>query len=222
MSGASAIRGHDTQIAFTFQILQYLSLSHNPIGSGVHENAFWTLKGLKHLDMRNISAPFFSPDQFKTLTNLSVLDLSWNPIETVPILPFNLEELDLSGTQVTGLENLYLPQLIELKLNHMPNLTSLTLNDLNNLTRLEKLSMIGCRRLVQLNLLPQNSVMLPRLQRLSIKENSLGTLGVEMRALMLRIPVVELQNNLWKCDCKLEWIATLNTIDKRKLTTDVR
>ncbi|XP_032673539.1 leucine-rich repeat neuronal protein 3-like isoform X2 [Odontomachus brunneus] len=201
-------------------MLECLSLSHNPIGDGIHNGAFWNLKALKHLDMRNISAPFFSGDFFKTLTNLSNLDISWNPISTIPLLPVKLQQLDLSGTQVISLENLYLPQLQELKMEHMPNLTSLALNDLENLTSLESLSMVGCRRLIQLRLWPQNGVMLPRLQRLSIKESGLTTLGVELSALIQRVPVVEVVNNPWKCDCKMEWIDMLNST--RNLSRDIR
>lgn len=170
--------------------------------------------------MRNISAPFFSNDFFKTLTNLSNLDLSLNPISTIPLLPMKLQQLDLSGTQVISLENLYLPQLQELKMEHMPNLTSLALNDLENLTNLESLSMVGCRRLMQLSLWPQNGIVLPRLQRLSIKESGLTTLGVELSALIQRVPVVEVENNLWKCDCKMEWINTLNST--RNLSREIR
>lgn len=205
---------------FAFQILEYLSLSHNPIGEGIHDNAFWNLRALRHLDLQNISAPVFSADSFKILTNLSTLDLSWNPFSAIPLLPMKLQELDLSGTQVTKLENLYLPQLRELRLNYMPNLTALALNDLDNLTSLELLSMIGCRRLIQLSLWPQNGVVLPRLQRLSIKGNGLQTLGVELRALAQRTPVLELANNPWRCDCKIGWIGALNAT--KNLGRDIR
>lgn len=201
-------------------ILEYLSLSYNPIGDGIHESAFWTLRALRHLDLKNISAPYFSSDFFKTLTNLSTLNLSWNPISAIPLLPISLQELDLSGTQVTNFENLYLPQLRELRLNHMLNLTLLSLNDLENLTSLETLSLIGCQRLVQLGLWSQIGIVLPRLQRLSIKESGLESLGVELRPLMQRTPVVELENNPWKCDCKLEWIGLLNAT--RNLSRDIR
>lgn len=197
-----------------------MSLSYNPIGDGIHESAFWNLRALKHLDLKNISAPYFSSDFFKTLTNLSTLDLSWNPISAIPLLPINLQELDLSGTQVINFENLYLPQLRELRLNYMSNLTLLALNDLENLTSLEMLSMIGCKQLVQLSLWSQIGIVLPRLQRLSVKDSSLETLGVELRPLVQRTPVVELGNNPWKCDCKLEWIGLLNST--RNLSRDIR
>lgn len=200
-------------------ILEYLSLSHNPIEDGIHNGAFWNLKRLQHLDLRNISAPFFSSDFFKTLANLTSLDLSWNPVSAMPLLPMKLQQLDLSGTQITSLENLYLPQLRELKLEHMPNLTSLVLNDFENLVSLESLSMIGCRRLIQLRLWPQTGVFLPRLQRLSIKETGLMTLGAELSALTQRV-AVEVGNNPWKCDCKMSWINSLNST--RNPSRDIR
>lgn len=201
-------------------ILEYLSLSNNPIEDGIHDSAFSNLRALKHLDLRNISAPYFSSDFFKNLTNLSTLDLSWNPISKIPLLPRDLQELDLSGTQVISLESLYLPQLRELRLNRMPNLTSLALNDLENLISLESLSLIGCKRLVQLGLWSQIGIVLPRLQRLSVKDCGLETLSVELRPLMQRTPVVELENNPWNCDCKLEWIGLLNST--RNLSRDIR
>lgn len=194
-------------------------MSHNPIGNGIHTGAFWNLTALRHLELRNISAPSFSADFFKTLWNLSSLDLSWNPISTIPLLPMKLQQLDLSGTQVTSLENLYLPQLRELTLDHMPNLTSLALNNLKNLSSLETLSMIGCKRLIKLSLWG-SGVVLPRLQRLSIKESGLATLGVELSALLQRVPVVEVENNPWKCDCEMEWIQSLNST--RNLSRDIR
>lgn len=201
-------------------LLEYLSLAYNPIGDGIHKSAFWTLKALRHLDLKNISAPYFLPDFFKTMTNLSTLDLSWNPISEIPLLPMNLQELDLSGTQMINLENFYLPQLRELKLNHMPNLTSLALNDLENLTSLEILSMVGCKRLIKLGLSPQLRVVLPRLQRLSIKECALESLDIELRALVKRTPVIELESNPWRCDCKLEWISLLKL--NKNLSRDIR
>jgi len=204
----------------SFQILEYLSLSHNPIGDGIHESAFWNLRALKRLDLRDITAPYLLSDFFKTLTNLSTLDISWNPISTIPLLPISLHELDLSATQVISLGNLYLPQLRELKLDYMPYLTSLTLNDLENLTSLEMLSMIGCKRLIQLNLRPQVPVVLPRLQRFSITGCGLETLPVDLRALIRRTAVVELADNPWKCNCKLEWIGSLNST--RNLSQDIR
>ncbi|XP_029177214.1 vasorin-like isoform X2 [Nylanderia fulva] len=201
-------------------ILEYLSLSHNPIEDGIHESAFWTLRALKHLELKNISAPYFSSDFFKTLTNLSTLDLSWNPIGAIPLLPISLQELDLSGTQVITLENVYLPQLLELRLNYMPNLTSLVLNELEKLPSLQILSLIGCKRLTQLSLRPQFVVVLPRLQRLSIKECGFESLNIELRALVQQTPVIELENNPWRCDCKLEWIVLLNLT--RNISQDIR
>ncbi|XP_018402373.1 PREDICTED: leucine-rich repeat neuronal protein 1-like [Cyphomyrmex costatus] len=202
-------------------ILEYLSLSHNPIGDGIHESAFWTLTALKHLDLRNISASYFSSDFFKTLTNLSTLDLSWNPISAIPLLPINLQELDLSGTQVTDFRNLYLPQLRELRLNNMTNLTSLALNDLD-LTSLETLSLTGSKRLDRLSRSPWSplNIVLPRLQRLLIKDCDLKTLGVELSFLIQRTPVLELENNPWECDCNLKWIGLLNS--SRNLNRDIR
>lgn len=202
------------------KVLEYLSLANNPISNGIHENAFWNLKALKHLDLRNVSAPYFSPDYFKTLTNLSTLDLSWNPIKVISWLPPSLKELDLSGTQLTRLQEFYLPQLVELRLNNMQSMKLLFFNDLVNLTSLETLSIVGSKSLVHLTLLQHNGPLLPRLQRLSINDCALQTLGPDLRPILQRTLLMNLQNNPWNCDCQLRWLNAMNVT--RELSREIK
>ncbi|XP_035720815.1 leucine-rich repeat neuronal protein 1-like isoform X1 [Vespa mandarinia] len=202
------------------KILEFLSLADNPIGDGIHENAFWTLSALKHLDLKNVSSSFFSAELFKNLINLSILNLSWNPISMIPLLPMTLEELDISGTEIFQLNDLFLPQLRELKMNNMPNLTKLALNDLENLTSLEILSLAGCRNLVQLTIWPHHGLLLPRLQRLSIENCALETLESDLRLILQRTAVVNLRDNPWKCDCKMQWLNTNNSL--KELSTEIK
>ncbi|KAG7206955.1 hypothetical protein KM043_000846 [Ampulex compressa] len=201
---------NETMLAH-FKILEFLSLAHNPIGDGIHEGAFWNLKALKHLDLSDVSASYFSPEFFKTLGNLSTLDLSWNPIETVSALPTSLEELDLSGTNILQLENFYLPGLRELRLNNMRLMTSLILNQFENLTSLVILSLDGSKRLNHLKLWSNGLTVLPRLQRLSVKGCALQNLGPELRSIIQRMALLDLGENPWTCDCRMQWLNVINS-----------
>ncbi|XP_076236278.1 uncharacterized protein LOC143180437 [Calliopsis andreniformis] len=193
-----------------FKVLEYLSIANNPINDGTHENAFWNLTALRYLSLSNISATYFPSQLFKALTNLSTLDLSGNPIKTIPLLPTNLVELDLSSTQISKIQNVSLPQLRELKLNNMQNLKELSLNDFENLTSLEIISLDGSKKLVQLKLYPSNGRLLPRLQRLSMNNCGVMTLDYSLLPIIKRTPVFQLQGNPWVCDCKMQWINMLN------------
>ncbi|XP_012175721.2 leucine-rich repeat neuronal protein 1 isoform X3 [Bombus terrestris] len=193
-----------------FKILEYLTLANNPINDGIHENAFWNLKALRYLNLSNVSSSYFSTEFFKTLTNLSTLDLSMNPISRVPSLPVNLEELDLSNTHISRLRDVYLPRLRELKLNNMQNLRELLLNDFENLTSLEILSLDGSRTLTSLKMIPYNDRLLPRLQRLSVSNCGLKTLDYNLMSIIKRTPILSFENNPWHCDCKMQWLNMLN------------
>ncbi|XP_034171755.1 uncharacterized protein LOC117600430 [Osmia lignaria lignaria] len=194
-----------------FKILEYLSLANNPINNGIHENAFWNLKALRYLNLSNVSSSHFTSVYFKTLSNLSTLDLSNNPLRMVPLLPINLEELDLSGTYISGFQDVFLPQLRELKLNNMQNLKELSFNDLENLTSLEILSVVGSKKLIHLKLFPYNGRILPRLQQLLINDCSLKTLDYNMLPIIKRTALLNLQNNPWNCDCKMQWMSMSNS-----------
>lgn len=195
---------------FLVKVLEYLTLANNPINNGIHENAFWNLKALRYLNLSNVSSSYFSSEFFKTLTNLSTLDLSENPIGAIPLLPAALVELDLSNTHVSRLQGTYLPGLRELKLNNMKNLTELLLNDFENLTSLETLSLDGSKTLTFLKMNPFNDRILPRLQRLSVRNCGLRTLSPSLVSIIKRTPILNLENNPWHCDCKMQWLSTSN------------
>lgn len=189
-------------------MLQFLSVANNPV-TEIHEDSFSTLRSLLHLDLSNVSASYFSAGLFKPLTTLTFLNLSSNPIVTIPFLPISLQELDISRTDIFYPENLLLPQLVSLQMNWMPNLTNILLNDFENLTMLEDLSMEGCEKLTEFRVWPPNNRLLPRLQRLSIKSCSIQSLNGELRPIMQRTPVVDLQFNPWHCDCRMQWVNRL-------------
>ncbi|XP_066591961.1 phospholipase A2 inhibitor beta-like [Prorops nasuta] len=191
------------------KILEFLSLSNNPIGDNIHENAFWTTSALKHLDLRNVSVSHLPAAFFKTLSNLTVLDLSMNPITSVPTLPAALEKLDVSGTRILHLKGLFLPHLRELQLNYMVNLTSFELNDLANMTGLQIFSTTHSKKLKDIHAIypPSDAqVLLPHLQQLLISNCSLETLGYDLRSVIQRTAKIDLSNNPWRCNCKMQWL----------------
>lgn len=198
-------------IIISLQKLEYLSLANNPIYDAIHENVFWNLTVLRYLNLSNVSASYLPPGLFKRLTNLMSLDLSGNPITTIPLLPANLVELDLSNTSISNLQNLSSPRLRELKLNNMQNLTELSLNDFENLTNLEVISLVGSKKLTNLKLHVYNGPLLPRLQRLAVNDCGLTVLNYSLLPIIKRIPIFELGGNPWHCDCKMQWIHMLNS-----------
>ncbi|XP_076676744.1 trophoblast glycoprotein isoform X2 [Andrena cerasifolii] len=202
------------------KILEYLSLANNPINDEIHENAFWNLIGLRYLNLSNVSASTFSSELFKTLINLSTLDLSGNSIKTIPLLPDSIEELDLSNTQILHLQDLFLPKLRQLKLNDMQNLRELSFNDLENLTSLETLTLAGSKQLAHLKLYPYRGRLLPRLQRLSINDCGLKTLDCGLVSIIKRTVILNVENNPWNCDCKMQWVNVVN--GTKSLSRDIK
>ncbi|XP_063972001.1 slit homolog 1 protein-like [Diachasmimorpha longicaudata] len=191
------------------KVLEFLSMAHNPV-IDIHEKAFLTQKNLKHLDLANIGAEVIPNSLFRPLTNLTFLNISFNPITNIPFLPSSLLELDLSGTFILYPDNIILPQLARFHLNFMPNITGIVLNDFENFTMLEVLSMERCPILSEFRVWPPNNRILPRLHHLSVKGCDLETLNDDLRPIMQRIALVDLQNNPWHCDCRMQWVNRLN------------
>nr|XP_031834427.1 leucine-rich repeat neuronal protein 1-like isoform X1 [Nomia melanderi] len=203
-----------------FKILEYLSLANNPINDAIHENAFWNLKALRYLNLSNVSSSYFTAEVFKTLTNLSMLDLSSNPLKEIPTLPTNIEELDLSNTMITKLKNVMLPKLRELKLNNMSNLKELCLDDLKGLNSLETLLLTGSKNLVELKIIKYDEQLLPHLKQLRINDCGLKTLDQSLLVVINRSPVLSIENNPWHCDCQMMWVHVL--FASKPLSQDIR
>ncbi|XP_076177266.1 toll-like receptor 2 type-1 [Ptiloglossa arizonensis] len=202
-----------------FKVLEYLSLANNPINDGIHENAFSNLKDLRYLSLSNVSAPQISSEYFKALTNLSTLDLSENPIKTIPSLPESLEELDLSSTQISEIPKLVLPKLRVLKLNNVQNLKELCLNDFKNLHSLRLLFVVGSKKLTNVKLLPSETPLLPQLQHLSINDCGLKTLNISLLPIIKRSVFLNVENNPWNCDCNMQWLNMFNAT--KNLSRDI-
>ncbi|XP_057324004.1 phospholipase A2 inhibitor-like [Microplitis mediator] len=191
------------------KILEYLSIASNPVVD-IHESAFTNQKNLLHLDMSNVSAPFLPTSLFRPLAKLSFLNISFNPIETLPFLPVMLMELDISGTNILFISEISLPHLSRLHLNYMHNVTEVILNDFENMTMLELITLENCPMLTEFRVWPPNSKLLPRLRHLSLKGSALETLNEDLRPILQRTAVVDLQNNPWHCDCRMQWINRFN------------
>lgn len=160
--------------------------------------------------MSNVSATIIPTSLLKPLTKLSFLNISFNPIETLPFLPALLTELDISGTNILFISEISLPHLSRFHLNHMPNVTEVVLNDFENITMLEVLSFENCKMLTEFRIWPPNSRLLPHLRYLSLKGSALETLDENLRPILQRTAEVDLQNNPWHCDCRMQWVNRLN------------
>ncbi|XP_043476125.1 phospholipase A2 inhibitor-like [Leptopilina heterotoma] len=193
------------------EVLEHLSLSHNPIGENMDDFVFENLTTLMYLDLKNISVSFFYPKIFENLINLVHLDLSWNPIEAIPVLPVNLEILDLSQTNIYRLGPLELPRLRELRLESMHNLSSVNLNDFEKLRNLSLLSMRNSKKLKHLIMWQPKPHLLPKLRYLDIEYCALENLSSELRSTIEGTTVFTFQNNPWNCDCKMKWILQFNS-----------
>lgn len=191
--------------------MERLYLSNNPVGDNIDENVFENLTTLTHLNLKNISVSFFDPKLFENLIKLVFLDISSNPINTIPVLPINLIQLDLSGTNVYQFGSLDLPNLKELTIEDMRNLSTVILNDFEKLRNLQVLSIKNSKKLKQLTVWQPKPHLLPELRHLDIQDCSLETLGSELRSTIDEVSVFNFQNNPWHCDCRMKWIVLINT-----------
>lgn len=191
-------------------------MASNPIMENFDPYVFQNLTKLKHLNLRNISCPFFPSMLFDPLSSLEYLDISLNPIEDVPSLPSNIKTLYICDTNIIHISSFIMPQLRLLALDNSPNLTSVLLNNFENLTQLEVLSFKNSPHLSLVRLLPTSteSMLLPKLKWLSLQGCAIETLSVDLLPIIQNTAVLDLQNNPWKCDCRMKWINAMNmTVD---------
>ena len=190
--------------------MEFLSLASNPIGENVEEFVFANLTKLRHLNLRNISCPYFSSSMFEHFTKLDYLDLSENPIEYMPSLPTSIRVLYIGGTNMPLIGDLLMPQLRVLSMENSPNITSVVFNNFENLTQLEIMTFSNSERLSKISLHRMPFEILPKLTNLSLRNCNIETIDAEVMPLIQRIKTVDLRDNPWKCDCKLKWLAAMN------------
>ncbi|XP_046746611.1 leucine-rich repeat neuronal protein 1-like [Diprion similis] len=200
--------------------LHVLKLNENPLNNNIDEDAFKNLVSLIDLDLNNISCSNFPAGLFTPLVSLRHLTLSSNPIEHLPELPAGIQVLDISRTNIISLGQIAASHLRILRMNEMPKFECLNLTDLVNLRNLTVLSADNCPKLTSLAVQPPTEDLLPELHRLSVRNCSIDRVERELRPVMLRVSNLDLQLNPWQCNCKTQWIVSINSM--RKYSDELR
>lgn len=161
---------------------QVLEFSGNNLRT-LHREKFFKMDliNLQRIYLSRCRISIIDGRAFKGLTNLVELDLSGNALETVPTETFvdipSLMRLTLSYNPIKALKRL--------SFNHLSFLNTLELDNCE-IRRIEDGAFIG----------------LHSLEWLHLKNNKMTTVnGSEVFPLTLR--AVELQGNLWECDCHM-------------------
>ena len=175
--------------------LQHLSLSHNVIRE-LPDDAFQPLKSLRRLELRGNQLSVVNAAALRRLASI-------------------LHDLDLGWNRISELEQLELPQLQYLKLDHN-NLTSLKRGQFSKLANLISLNMSNLWRCLVANgrtnfieILPSNTLghnnidLIPsgvfrglnRLRQVDLRSNNLATLAVGVFEGLSNLRAIYLQDN---------------------------
>ncbi|CAH1183247.1 unnamed protein product [Phaedon cochleariae] len=135
--------------------LRYLDLSYSSLGGVlmgsqdalVHK--LGVVSSLTHLSLDGLNITEIPSSYFDDFTELVSLSLADNALAVIPVVPYSVEKLDMSGNNLTVLSPRYLNYhaLKVLKLNRMPSLTYIQHYAFYNLYALEKLSITDCPNL---------------------------------------------------------------------------
>ncbi|CAH4037918.1 unnamed protein product [Pieris brassicae] len=174
------------------------SLSISGIGlNTVYDNFFVDAYDIRKLIIsnNNISAVFELP------ITLEYLDLSDNPIR------------EISGEDFSDVPALKVLLLNNLSINEVPEFAFTSLRGLVNL-QLER-----NKNLTDFNVLAFGQDVLEdaddfTLENLSLKGSRLTTLSNKLKVPFGQLVHLDLQGNLWNCDCSFKWIKTLQINDK--------
>lgn len=170
---------------------------------------------IRILKLDGLGINHFKSEFFDKTEQLKYLSLSDNPMEEVPRVPYSLNYLDLSGTNISFLSGGYLNyhSLKVLKLNRLKKLHTIVRYTFIDLYSLEQLEINDASNLKELNEfifgIPIERA-LPSLRRLSIARCGLETLNSTFLKLFKHVNTIDLRGNPWKCDCDLVWIGALN------------
>lgn len=213
---------------FTFLTnLRNLDLSYNSPDLGkllsstpqfLHDNLNIT-PSLEHLRMDKIGLGELHIGYFNNLNNLTHLSLADNHLMVVPVVPYSLEYLDLSGSDFVQLQgkNLSYHSLKVLKLKRLHLLNNIHHYAFYNLQALEELYISECRNLKEFNELVfgalNKNTILP-LKKLSLARNGLRRLNNTFKFLIQQLDFIDLTNNPWFCDCDLMWFQEIDNFYK--------
>lgn len=174
---------------------------------------------LQQLRMDKIGLGELHIAYFNSFNNLTHLSLADNHLTSIPVVPYTLQYLDLSGSAFVQLQgkNLSYHSLKVLKLKRLHSLTSIHHYAFYNLQALEELYISECRNLKEFNELVfgalNKNTILP-LKKLSIARNGLKRLNHTFKFLIKQLDFIDLTGNPWFCDCDLLWFQEIDNFYK--------
>lgn len=188
-------------------LMNYDSLLNSSLGIAVGNN-------IKSLKLNNLEIPQIPARYFDGLDNLNHLTLANNPLEQIPLISETVLHLDLSGSLISELHanHLNYKSLKVLKLNRLRNLEEINHYAFYNLRSLEVLEMKSCDKLKDFSELAFGLVTEKvrwSLKRISFARSGLRRLNSTLFHLFDKLEHVDLQNNLWTCDCDILWLKEL-------------
>lgn len=155
----------------------------------VHDNFFIDAYDIRELDLSNNSLT----DMFEIPFTLEYLDVSDNPIYEIAGEDFN----DLTALKVLKLNNLAISEVAAYAFAPLRGLTKLELERNKNLTQFSALAFGQ-------EVLEDADDFL--LEELSLKSSRLSKLDKQLQVPFGQLARLDLQGNLWHCDCKLIWL----------------
>lgn len=199
--------------------LQFLSLSYNNLTEQLAQletlsdlnisNTLTTLK-MNKVGLQDPSNSFF--DHYNNLKHLSLAD---NDFKEIPIVPYSVEYLDISGSRITVLaaRNLNYHSLKTLLLNRLWKLEKIDKYAFYNLQALQTLSLNDCPKLKEFN--DEVFGVITKDMGLALKKFTLARTGVQtlnytFTYLFDELEFVDLGENPWRCDCGLFWLRIFN------------
>lgn len=232
--------GHNfiERISFqSFQVtpnLQELRLQYNPLFN-LPENVFRYLHHLEKLDLKDTGLVLLPDNVFRPTPRLHWLSLAMNAFENVPEEALShaphLEILDLSENDFTILVEGAFRRLSSVSVLYLNNLKKLTRIEREALAGLEKLKTFSCSYNPKLSYIDENAfgsihsnISKPRTpprEMLYLRQNALRTLKSPLDAKSWSsLSFVDLADNPWKCDCKLNWMMQLTKETKVNIKCD--
>lgn len=178
--------------------------------SDLNISASLTALEMNKVGLRDLSNSFF--DHYPNLKHLSLAD---NDFEEFPIIPYSVEFLDLSGSQITTLaaRNLNYHSLKTLIMNRSWNLKQIDSYAFYNLQALETLSLSDCPKLREFN--DEVFGVITRdmglaLKRFTLSRTEVQRLNYTYAFLFDELEFIDLGENPWMCDCGLLWLRIFN------------
>lgn len=202
--------------------LKILKLGNNDIRK-IHHQAMSNFLYLETLTLNNNKLKELNNGLFVNLKKVNSIDLSRNVIRSITEDMFlgldQLEDLRMSGNKLNSIH--------KLAFRALPNLSSLDLKE-NRLVSFNFSMVTNMPQLTTIDLsknhlfwadIPSTAYL--RLKELIISDNNLQSLSSNIENIMGRSSLIFLENNPWKCDCKLHWVVEPSKNVRLDLTSEV-